>query len=155
MDNNRLALPSLALLFAVVFLAACGTSALPGADGPPVVFVSTPEVDVLGIYMLGEYKDLNNPARHSTRFPSNTPELIFAITLPYPQDEIALVVSNEAGPCELEDTIWLTDTDPGSDAITYTWLVSLTGGDFPDGDYQTAAYLDGELIALLNWSIGE
>jgi hypothetical protein len=42
-------------MIAVMLLAACGSSGLPGADGPPVVFVSTPEVQVLGIYMLGEY----------------------------------------------------------------------------------------------------
>jgi len=55
----------------------------------------------------------------------------------------------------LEETIWLTETDPGSDAITCTWLVSLISGDFPDGDYQTAGCLNGELLALLNCSLGD
>jgi hypothetical protein len=60
------------------------------------------------------------------------------------------VVSYKDGSLEIEGTIWLTETDHGSDAITYTREINLTTGVFPDGDYQTAAYLNGELIALLN-----
>lgn len=138
-------------------LAGCGGgSGLPGASGAPVEFVITPEVEVLHAFMASDYDQIEAPETASTVLPSGLSMIYCAITLKHGVNEVSFEIFNDSGPMEIGEGYWMTISDHNTGQVTYSRdIPAPDGGVFADGAYQTKVYLDGELVALLNWSIGE
>lgn len=135
-------------------LSACGETATPA---PPIIYVSTPEVEIIGAYMLTDLGQLDSPETITNRFPSGITKLNFAIKLGSLPSELSIEVYANDTLSDISSTFWMTTTSASGESTEATVSTSLKSptGVFVDGAYQTKIYLDSELVLILNWFVGE
>ena len=132
---------------------------LPGAKGPRVEYIGKPPggIEIVKVYVV-EHDEQSKSDSIPQVFPSGTSKLRFEIQLQSPVERrpeatVGFTIRSSAGFVRLSGAYW------GSVAMG-TWAstgreISPQDGSFPDGPYQLELTINGQKVALLNWSIGD
>jgi hypothetical protein len=128
---------------------------LPGAKGPLYEHVGGPKVIGANVGIGGNDANPDNPPKSRT-FPSETKKLrIEAKFGGRPQKSWSVEVYNNFGEVVMGPGVVLDMWDPSTGEFALECPLNPAVGKFDDGPYQARVKLDGNLVLLINWEIGE
>ncbi|HVS36759.1 MAG TPA: hypothetical protein VMS17_14455 [Gemmataceae bacterium] len=133
--------------------------AVPGAGGPRVTYAGTlaQDMKLTDVYMQAGLDDLPAGKAPPTTFPSGTKEMELVLRFsqtPPDGTTFGRQIRTEAGSVDLKGFVFLTEQNNSTGELTAMLGCEPESGAFADGDYQTTVKLNGETIALLNWTVG-
>lgn len=131
---------------------------LPGAKGPLYEFVGEAGPRVTGADVGVDVNDPKPDSPPKTRtLPSGSTKLYIAVKFEMrPQaDSLSINIYNNDGEVEIGSGIVLQDENNATGEYTLTMARNPAAGKFEDGPYQARVELDGNVVALVNWEVGE
>ena len=133
---------------------------LPGANGPRLERVEKPPagIELADARVYDDAQKLPPEAPLPQRFSSGISELRFRLELNSdspPEVDIDLMLFSQAGEIKLKEGYVGRSAVPAKRWYTASYGLEPETGKFTDGPYQLKLLMNGKVIALVNWTVGE
>jgi len=130
----------------------------PGAKGPRLERVGTPlkGIEITDV-IVSDMSQSSSGAPPTQQFPSGTNTLHLDVKLKAkspPKNKIEWELFSNDGKVGLKGAYGSTYAIPSAQIYSFGQTLDPESGTFPDGPYQLKLMMDGQTVAILNWSVG-
>lgn len=132
----------------------------PGASGPRLERVEKPpaEIELVEARIYESEEKLRSDAPLPQRFSAGISKLRLAIDLKSdgpPKADITFEVFSDSGKIKIKDGYAVYSAVPADRKYSASYPLEPEAGPYTNGAYQLRLLMNGKVVALLNWSVGE